>query len=165
MARSGELAVRTRVLKSSARPWGGTAAHVVFLHPDRVGDRNRPQVCTLIHHLQTASSLPLRCLRSRSYWQCYPNDWLNSFAFEPVSNLASSLRLAFASRCVLAFSYQLSVGSAFRIAWHFLVGKFGVSLDSVYSRVFGKPAVGNRPGILLTTKQMGTRRRFAPFRL
>jgi hypothetical protein len=47
---------------------------------------------------------------------------LNSFAFEPVSNLASSLRLAFASRCVLAFSYQLSVGSAFRIAWHFLVG-------------------------------------------
>jgi hypothetical protein len=53
---------------------------------------------------------------------------LNRFAFQPVCNLSSSIRLAFASRCVLAFSYQLSVGSAFPIAGHFLAGKFGVSL-------------------------------------
>src|SRR4029077_5179350 len=69
--------------------------------------------------------LPLCCCRHRSliavaqrlvYFSAHP--------FQTVSNLPRSISLAFASRRVLAFSYQLSVGSAFRIAWHFLVGKF-----------------------------------------
>lgn len=34
------------------------------------------------------------------------DDWLNSFAFQPVSNLARGLSLTFASRCVLAFRYN-----------------------------------------------------------
>ena len=59
-----------------------------------------------------------------------PDDWLNRFSFQPVSNLARGIRLAFDGRIELAFSDHLSVSSAFPIAWHFLVGKFGVSLGN-----------------------------------
>ena len=48
-------------------------------------------------------------------WQCDPNDWLNSFAFQPVSNLARSIRLASDGRVELAFGCNQSVGPAFRV--------------------------------------------------
>jgi hypothetical protein len=53
---------------------------------------------------------------------------LNSFAFQPVSNLSSSIRLAFDCRIELAFGCNLSIGTAFRVTRVRLRGNIGIGL-------------------------------------
>jgi hypothetical protein len=53
---------------------------------------------------------------------------LNSFAFQPVSNLSSSIRLAFDGRIELAFGCKLSIGPAFRVIRVLLLGNIGIGL-------------------------------------
>ena len=63
-----------------------------------------------------------------------PDDWLNRFAFQPVSNLASSIRLAFDGRIELAFGCKLSIGPAFRVTRILLLSNIGIGIRDGLAR-------------------------------